>query len=61
MAAVGGKYMVYNYYKVRANSVKNRFIVNGFRPETEKFDFGQTAYHQKGHVKRNRMVPISGL
>ena len=32
--------------------------VHGFRPETEKFDFNQTVYHQKGHEK-SRMVQIS--
>ena len=29
---------------------------SGFWPEMEHFDFGQSAYHQKGNEKRSRMV-----
>ena len=34
------------------------YIVHGFWPETEDFDFG---YHWKGHLKRSRTVQISAL
>ena len=40
---------------------KRLTIVQGFRPKSEKFDFGKTAYHRKGHLKRSRMAQISSL
>ena len=35
------------------------YIVHGFWPEIENFDFCQKGYHMKGHLKRNRVVLIS--
>ena len=35
---------------------KRLIIVHGF---WLKIDFGQKAYHMKGHLKRNRMTQIS--
>ena len=34
-------------------------IVHGFRPKSEKFDFGKKGYHRKEHLKRSRMAQIS--
>ena len=35
------------------------YIVHGFWPKSENFDFGKTGYHRKGYLKRSRMVQIS--
>ena len=35
------------------------YIVHGFWPKSEKFDFGKKGYHMKGHLKRNTMTQIS--
>ena len=45
----------------RRNVTKNAllYIVRGFWPKPENFDFGQKGYHMKGHLKRNRMTQIS--
>ena len=48
-------------YMVSGLWSKRLTIVYGFRPESEKFDFDKTAYHQKGHVERSIMVQISAL
>ena len=37
-------------------SVKCLTIVHGFWPESENFDSGKKGYHQKVHLKRNRMA-----
>ena len=39
-------------YECTNKSVKTLTIVNGFRPESEKLDFGETWHHWKGHLKR---------
>ena len=36
-------------------SVSNLYIVHGFWPKKENFDFGKKGYHRKGHLKRSRM------
>ena len=35
---------------------ENHGLWTGFRPKSEKFDFGQKGYHAKGHLKRSRMA-----
>ena len=44
-----------------ANLIKTPYyIVHGFRPETENFEFSKKkGYHQKEHLERNRMAQIS--
>ena len=34
------------------------FIVHGFWPKSEKFDFGKKGFHRKEHLKRSRMPQI---
>ena len=42
-----------------SKSIITPFIVHGFWPESENFDFGKKGYHLKEHLKRDRIAQIS--